>query len=274
MRLYAISDIHVGFAKNREALLQVTPRPEDWLILAGDVGETREHLEYTLDVLGPRFRQLVWCPGNHELWTVRNGRAVGEAKYQQLVDSCRKRRVLTPEDEYPLWTGEGGTHLIVPMFLLYDYSFRPDDVPQEDAVTWAARSGLRCADEELLHSDPYPSKPDWCHARCDATHARIEAALATHDCPVVLINHFPLMQRLARLPAIPRFRIWCGTRRTETWHTRFRASVVVSGHLHIRSTRWVDGVRFEEVSLGYPGRQWRPERGIDGYLRQILPHPE
>ena len=29
-------------------------------------------------------------------------------------------------------------------------------------------------------------------------------------------------------------------------------------------------MRYEEVSLGYP-RDWRQERGIDWYLREILP---
>jgi hypothetical protein len=46
----------------------------------------------------------------------------------------------------------------------------------------------------------------------------------------------------------------------------------VSGHLHIRSTAYRDGVRFEEVSLGYP-RQWREGGGVDAYLREILPGP-
>ena len=50
------------------------------------------------------------------------------------------------------------------------------------------------------------------------------------------------------------------------------AKVVVAGHLHVRTTDWIDGVRFEEVSLGYP-RHWRRQRGIDGYLREILPGP-
>lgn len=60
---------------------------------------------------------------------------------------------------------------------------------------------------------------------------------------------------------------------TEDWHIRFRALAVVSGHLHMRATRWRDGVRFEEVSLGYP-RQWEVSRGVGEYLRQILPVPE
>ena len=51
---------------------------------------------------------------------------------------------------------------------------------------------------------------------------------------------------------------------------RYRATAVVSGHLHLRTTLWRHGVRYEEVSLGYP-RDWHPERGIDWYLREILP---
>jgi hypothetical protein len=121
----------------------------------------------------------------------------------------------------------------------------------------------------LLHPDPYPTRQAWCHARCAATAARLEQL--PRDVTTVLVNHFPLRREHAVLPAIPRFSIWCGTRQTEAWHQRFRAQVVVSGHLHIRSTRWRDGVRFEEVSLGYP-RQRRVEYPeIEPYLREILP---
>jgi hypothetical protein len=68
---------------------------------------------------------------------------------------------------------------------------------------------------------------------------------------------------------MPRFSIWCGTRRTEDWHLRFNAAVVASGHLHIRSTSYRDGVRFEEVSLGYP-RQWSGLITPDLCVREIL----
>ena len=59
---------------------------------------------------------------------------------------------------------------------------------------------------------------------------------------------------------------------TEDWHVRFKAEAVIYGHLHIRATHYRDGVRFEEVSLGYP-QNYDPRRGIEPYLRQILPHP-
>ncbi len=70
----------------------------------------------------------------------------------------------------------------------------------------------------------------------------------------------------------PQFAIWCGTTQTADWHLRFQAAAVVYGHLHIPRTTWYDGVRFEEVSLGYP-REWKPRKTPPGRLRQILPAP-
>ncbi|MBN1205961.1 MAG: metallophosphoesterase [Myxococcaceae bacterium] len=272
MKLYAISDLHIRAPENRQALEALSPHPEDWLIVAGDVGETREELEFTFQTLAPRFRQLIWVPGNHELWTLSKdpSAARGEAKYKQLVSLCEAYGVLSPEHPYPRWPGEGPPRIIAPLFLLYDYSFRPDDVPEQAAVQWAMESGVLCTDEALLFPDPYPSRAAWCAARCAQALERLEAIPA--DCATILVNHFPLRRHHAVLPRIPRFSLWCGTRRTDDWHRRFRAEVVVTGHLHIPLTYWDDDVRFEEVSLGYP-QQWRNRGHIDQCLRQILPSP-
>jgi hypothetical protein len=89
---------------------------------------------------------------------------------------------------------------------------------------------------------------------------------------LVLVNHFALDERLLRLWMIPRFSPWCGTRKTAGWHTRYPVDVVVHGHTHMRTTMMLDGVRFEEVSLGYP-RHWVQAKGAAAYVRQILPDP-
>jgi hypothetical protein len=117
----------------------------------------------------------------------------------------------------------------------------------------------------LLHPDPYKGIAEWCCARCEWTENRLQSF--RNDLPTVLINHFPLREDLATLPRIPRFSLWCGTRRTEDWHLRYNAVVVVSGHLHIRSTSYRDGVRFEGVSLGYPN-QWTGSMTLDRYVRE------
>lgn len=269
MKLLAISDLHVAHRANRDALAAMQPHREDWLLLGGDVGETVEHLRFVLDICVPRFAQVVWVPGNHELWTISSERPRlrGVAKYDALVALCRTYGVLTPEDAYPVWPGSGPPTVIVPMFLLYDYSFGPDGMSPDRAVAWAAESGVVCSDEALLHSDPYPTREAWCHARCELTEARLRQIPADHQ--TVLVNHFPLRHDVAVLPAVPRFSIWCGTRRTDDWHRTFRARAVVLGHLHIRGTRHRDDIPFVEVSLGYP-ENWDRRGRIDDYLQTVL----
>jgi 3',5'-cyclic AMP phosphodiesterase CpdA len=241
MKLYAISDLHIGYPANRQALLQSN-----------------------------RFAQVLWTPGNHDLWTLPGepNPLRGEAKYRRWVQLCRDFGVLTPEDPYIVWPGTTTAYLLAPVFLLYDYTFRPESVAAEDALAWAEEMNTVCADELLLHPDPYPTRNAWCAARCRYTEERLQAVAGQGQ--LVLINHFPLRYDMAYLPFIPRFSLWCGTKRTENWHQRFPVAVVVYGHLHIRNSQQRNGVRFEEVSLGYP-HHWRAERGVASYLRQILP---
>lgn len=75
------------------------------------------------------------------------------------------------------------------------------------------------------------------------------------DVKTVLISHWPLVRQPTYTLRFPEFAQWCGTTRTADWHRRFRAEVAVYGYLHIPRTTHYDGVRFEEVSLGYPS-EW------------------
>ncbi len=269
MRLHGISDLHVASSMNRDAVKALPAHPDDWLIVAGDVGETPAQLEWTLRVLRSRYRQLVWVPGNHELWTLPNDpvQLRGEARYLHLVELCRSLGVLTPEDPYAVLDTGDEAVVVAPLFLLYDYTFRPDGLTMEEALERAWRSGTVCADELLLAPDPYPTREAWCRARVAWTEARLAAVPGQHR--LVLVSHFPLRQDVVHLPTIPDFALWCGTRLTEDWHRRFRAAAVVMGHLHTPGVWWRDGVRFEEVSLGYP-QQWG-RRELRPRLREVLP---
>lgn len=272
MRLLAISDLHIDHAVNLRAVEAMPHCPDDWLIVAGDIGHTPERIEQAFRLLTPRFRQLVWVPGNHDLWTVPKDVSGlrGVHLYKEIVALARAHGVLTPEDPYATFKHPSGPLLIVPLFLLYDYSFRPDTVPLSEVVAWADARKCVCSDEYFLHPNPFPSRIAWCEARCRATLKRLsDLPLGV---PTVLINHYPLKQRLAVLPRIPRFTPWCGTTQTEDWHIRFSARAVIYGHLHIRQSRWVDGVPFQEVSLGNP-KQWDQDVGIDGYLNEVILAP-
>lgn len=271
--LLAISDLHVGFEENRDFVAGIRPETEDdWLLVAGDVSERASDVEWTLRTLSERFAKVVWAPGNHELWTTRNDplQLRGEARYRHLVEMCRGLGVLTPEDPYAVWEGPDGPVTVAPLFLLYDYTFRPEGATNKaEALAIAHAAGVVCTDEYMLHPDPYPSREAWCDARIAYTEKRL-AALPS-DTSTVLINHWPMTREPTKVLWYPEFAQWCGTERTADWHLRYNAAAVVYGHLHIPRTMWQDGVRFEEVSVGYP-REWRArEAAAPSGPRRILP---
>lgn len=271
-RLWAVSDLHVTHPENRAVVEQLRPSSEsDWLLVCGDVSEASDDVRWALGLLAERFAKVVWTPGNHELWTTPDDplKLRGELRYQHLVEICRGLGVLTPEDPYPLWEGEGGPLRIAPLFVLYDYSFGRNIAPTKtQALRLAHQAGVVCSDEFLLHPDPYASRDAWCHARVSATERRL--ALCERGVPLVIVNHFPLTHHATQALWHPEFAQWCGTTRTADWHVRFNAIAVVYGHLHIPRTTWHDGVRFEEVSLGYP-HEWHRRNGRRGALRRVMP---
>jgi len=272
--IFAVSDLHVDHPENRAVVDRLRPESEsDWLIVCGDVADAPADVEWALRIFGERFERVIWVPGNHELLVHRDDapQLRGERRYRHLVELCRRIDVLTPEDPYPIWDGNGGPTQVVPLFLLYDYSFgRNVASTREEALKRAYDAGVVCVDEFLLHPDPYPSRQAWCHARVGEAEKRLTAS--DPALPMVLINHFPLVAEPTQILRHPEFAQWCGTVRTADWHRRFRAAAVVYGHLHVPRTTWHDGVRFEEVSLGYPReRRYRPRRSYE--MRRILPEP-
>jgi 3',5'-cyclic AMP phosphodiesterase CpdA len=274
-RLLAVSDLHVTHPENRRIVERLQPESDaDWLIVCGDVSETLADFEWTLGLLGERFATVVWTPGNHELWTTPGEELTlrGDQRYRHLVEICRHAGVLTPEDPYAIWDGPGGPLTIAPLFVLYDYSFgRNIAATKEQSLALAHRAGVVCSDEFLLHPDPYASRDEWCWTRVGLTEDRLERC--GEDTPIVMVNHFPLIDAPTKVLLHPEFAQWCGTTRTADWHRRFRTAAVVYGHLHIPRTTWHDGVRFEEVSLGYP-REWQRRNSGRPILRSIAPVSE
>jgi 3',5'-cyclic AMP phosphodiesterase CpdA len=263
--LLATSDLHVSHPGNPAVVEQIRPYADgDWLIVAGDVADTVADVERSLRLLRSRFAKVIWAPGNHELWTSPRDqiRLRGQERYLHLVEICRGLDVLTPEDEYPIWRSERDDGrveelAVAPLFLLYDYSWRPHGLDLAEALSYGRSTGIYCTDEFLLHPDPYPSRQDWARDRLRYSQARLE--LIPADRRTVLISHWPLNRSPTAILRWPHFAMWCGMEATQDWHLRYRAAVAVYGHLHLPMTLSVDGVRFEEVSLGYP-REWRERK--------------
>src|SRR5699024_10221962 len=213
----------------------------------------------TLARLSERFARVVWLPGNHELWTTHRDpvQLRGEQRYEELVRRCREIDVDTPEDEFPVWEHARYPLTIVPLFLLYDYSWRSAgaaDSTLAEALRQARAARVVCTDEFMLHPDPYASRYDWCRHRLKISEQRLATLPAGSR--TILVSHWPLHRHVTEPLRHPEFAMWCGTDDTTDWHLRYGAELSVYGHLHIPRTTYRDGVRFEEVSVGYP-KEWR-----------------
>jgi 3',5'-cyclic AMP phosphodiesterase CpdA len=272
--LWAISDLHTGHMGNKPVTESLHPATgDDWLIVAGDVAERTDEIRWSLDLLRKRFAKVIWVPGNHELWTTTKDpmQIFGRSRYDYLVDMCDQMGVITPEHPFPVWTEEGGPATIVPMFLLYDYTFLPVGATNKAAgLALARENNVVCTDEFLLSPEPYGTRDAWCRDRVAVTRKRLEDL--DWMTPTVLVNHFPMVREPCDALFYPEFSLWCGTTETADWHTRYNATCSVYGHLHIPRTTFYDGVRFEEVSVGYP-REWK-RRPPHRWLRQVLPDPQ
>lgn len=249
--LWAVSDLHAAVKANGPKIEDIQPQePGDWLIVAGDVAERTDLVLRVLGILKRRFAEVIWVPGNHELFSRGQDRHKGREKYEELVEGCRELGVHTPEDPYPVFGGV----TIVPLFTLYDYSFRRPGITMEDAVAEARAKEVMMTDEFAIA--PFVDVRAWCWDRLTYSIKR----LSRIEGPTVLINHWPLIQEPTLRMHHPEIALWCGTRHTRTWPTRYNAQAVIYGHLHMPGEQVVDGIAHVEVSLGYP-REWETTLG-------------
>lgn len=242
--LWAISDLHINSPGNREVVDEyVRPRhPQDWLIVAGDVAEDADTVLGVLQGLHKRFATLIWVPGNHELYSRQSDELKGKEKYNYLVEQCRRLGVLTPEDPYLTFAG----HTIVPLFTLYDYSWRTPGTTPDEAIAQAEEKGVVLSDNFAIA--PFVDIPLWCRQRLRYTVRRLSHVTGS----TVLINHWPLVREVMQRVQHQEISLWSGTRHTQNWPARYRASTVVYGHLHIPVELHLHDVTHAEVSLGYP----------------------
>ncbi|WP_432020150.1 metallophosphoesterase family protein [Streptomyces sp. 1222.5] len=261
-RLLAISDLHVQYRENRYFVDSLRPvSADDWLLVAGDVGDQVEDIVWALRLLANRFARVVWVPGNHELWTPKEDpfQLRGEERYRYLIHQCRDLGITTPEDPFISWeSGGAAPATVVPLFIGYDGTFLSRGLPPSRMQK----------DAELLHADPFPTREAWCQARIEMTRNRLKTELNDRP-PVVFVNHYPMVRPF--LAVGDDFIARCGTVHTANWHRRYPTIAVVYGHLHAPRTHWQDGVRFEEVSLGRPA-EWRARAAKPPQLREILPY--
>lgn len=236
MKVFALSDIHVDYEVNAQwvAGLSLYDYRDDVLILAGDVSDCTDRLQECVQMFAKRFRQVLYVPGNHDIWVRR----------QPQHDSLEKFRLLCK------WVEDCGasTHIfhegglsIVPLFGWYDYSF--GEPGPELLNMWMDYRACRWP--HRMH--PREVAEHFCELNRPSLQVRNET--------VISFSHFlPRIDLMPwQIPAHKRFLYpVLGTQRLERQIRQLGSKIHVYGHSHVNRRVTLDGVSYVNNAFGYP----------------------
>jgi predicted phosphodiesterase len=237
VRVFALSDIHIDYDTNAKwvANLSVAEYRDDALILAGDVTDSRRLLDWCLSALAKRFRKVLFTPGNHELWVIREDR---EMNSLQKFDEVRA--VVESSGASMQAFRERGVE-IIPLLAWYDYSF--GEPSEELRSMWMDYRACRWP-------SGYTEEDVAAHfAAFNDKHVGVAGAT------VITYSHF-----LPRIDLMPEFIPYThkllypilGSTRLESQLRMLNSSIHVYGHSHVNRQVKIDGVTYINNAFGYP----------------------
>jgi predicted phosphodiesterase len=237
MRVFAVSDVHIDYEVNAAwvAGISAIEYRDDVLILAGDVTDILRLLDRCLSALVARFKKVLFVPGNHDLWVIRDGaEKTSLQKFQEVV-----KIIELSGASMQLFHERGVT--IIPLLGWYDYSFgEPSDELKSIwmdyyACRWPVGFGVK---QIAAHFSAFNDK-----------------YVSASGKVVITFSHF-----LPRIDLMPRFipsemqRLYpiLGTVQLERQLRRLGPSIHVYGHSHVNRQVTIDGVAYINNSYGYP----------------------
>ena len=237
MRVFATSDLHVDYAVNADwvASLSRHDHRRDALIVAGDISDSLVQLGRCLEQFSERFRIVLYVPGNHDLWVIRNDMIDNSVKKFDEVTRVAVESGATIKE----WRSEGLR--IVPLLGWYDFSFGKPSAELRSiwADFYACRwpDGLREADitaEFLRRNMPITADPTQTTLSFSHFLPRIE----------VMPSLIPSSRQML-YPVL-------GARGLDEQIRTLGARLHVYGHSHVNRRVELEGVTYVNNAYGYP----------------------
>ena len=236
-RIFAISDLHVDYRQNAEWLANLSRSDftGDVLILAGDLSDNLDRIERSIALLAERFAQVLYVPGNHDLWVLR------DRDIASSFEKFHRVRTAVAQGGGSMQSYRTGSTAIVPLFGWYDYSF--GEPSEELRRRWMDYRACRWPDEATEE---------------DITRhfTAMNEPVAQRDTPLVItFSHF--MPRLDLMPSFapPKARLLfpvLGTDELDAQIRRAGSSIHIYGHSHINRRALRDGIVYINNAFGYP----------------------
>jgi predicted phosphodiesterase len=240
VRVFAISDIHVDYEVNADwvGALSTADFKDDVLILAGDVSDSTARLATCLQRFAARFRHVLFVPGNHELWVIRERDGTDSwtkfARVTQLAADCGVSTTVlaTP------------TLAIVPMLSWYDYSFgRPTETLLQSwadfgACRWEAHEGPEQVTRKFLALNKHYTR----------TAAQTLISFSHFLPRIDLMPTFVPPHAQALYPVL-------GTMYLDEQVRRLGSDIHVYGHSHLNRDVTLGHTRYVNNAFGYPSEE-------------------
>lgn len=251
MRVFALSDIHIDYSVNARwiANLSAEDYTGDLLILAGDVTDILDSLEWCLKLLAARFHKVLFVPGNHDLWVLRDRREkTSLQKFGEIATVAESAGVSMA----PLHSRDLS---IYPLLGWYDYSFgEPSGVLKSAwmdyrACVWPSGVDARGVAEHFAALNEE-------HIRHDEGPAARQASRT-----VITFSHF-----LPRMDVMPPGRGLLnpvlGSSGLERQLRRCSPRLHVFGHSHVNRCVELEGVTYVNNAFGYPDETSRTAKRL------------
>ncbi|CAI0981181.1 putative phosphoesterase [Serratia entomophila] len=241
MKVYAISDLHIDFDGNAKWFFNAfdADYTDDVLLVAGDVSDELNRLEQCFTFLARRFKKVLFVPGNHELWVIRDSMPTSIRKFEQICQLTERCGVSM--DVY-----HHGSVSIVPLLSWYDFSFSS---PTEKLLgSWMD-----------FHACKWPDNWDLQHVTNFFLDKNI-SRLNTRNDVVISFSHFLPTSKLLPNFVPEAFKYIfpvLGSEKLAEQISILQPDTHVYGHSHISRSLRVDDIDYVNNALGYP-----KERGL------------
>ncbi|CAE7456263.1 HMA5, partial [Symbiodinium microadriaticum] len=265
--VYAVSDIHTDKRENMDVIREWPRRPNDILLLAGDVSNDLDIVRRTFQLVLERFGQVFYCPGNHDLWLHnKDGCKDSLQKFRSLEVLCEELGVRTR----PGWADKEESVFIVPLLSWYHAGFDAEPDISDDSLVPVERM---MSDYMLCRWPDGLSASNGCDSLAryfDSLNEERAAAIPAKDpCTTVIsFSHFLPRQELLpekRLLYFPPIAKAVGSRHLGERIRALAPDLHIFGHTHYGWSTQLDGTRYLQACVAYPRE--RSDRPFSIYCR-------
>ncbi len=238
MRIFAISDLHIDYEENRLWLKNLSKYDykKDILILAGDISDRMHLIRYAFETLKSCFKEVLFVPGNHDLWVVR------EDYHKDSFEKFHAVQHLAKQTGIVTKTFTIASTAIVPLTAWYDYSFA--NITEHLKEIWSDFSA--CIWKDNFHES------DITKYFLDMNEIQ---SIANKYTQIISYSHF-----LPRIDIMPEFIPYSkrdiygllGCNDLGKQVKELGSSIHIYGHSHVNNQVKKDGTLYINNAYGYP----------------------